>query len=98
MPEEVDHLLKIVFIKGLCRTANVAKIDAGPKGLVITLRDGLFPNPEGLVGYIAKQGENAKIRPDQSILVKRDWPTDEHKLKGSAVIMSQLAALAEASE
>ncbi|TIR87223.1 MAG: hypothetical protein E5X19_25545, partial [Mesorhizobium sp.] len=30
LPEEVTHLLKIVFIKALCRKANVEKLDAGP--------------------------------------------------------------------
>ncbi len=32
LPEEVVHLLQIVTIKGMCRKANVAKIDVGPKG------------------------------------------------------------------
>ena len=36
LPEEVEHLLKIVFIKALCRKANVEKLDAGPKGVVIS--------------------------------------------------------------
>ncbi len=38
LPQEVEHLLKIVFIKGLCRKANVEKLDAGPKGVVIHFR------------------------------------------------------------
>ncbi len=29
LPEEVQHLLKIVYIKSLCRKANVEKLDAG---------------------------------------------------------------------
>ena len=32
LPEEVQHLLKIVGIKALCRRANVEKVDTGPKG------------------------------------------------------------------
>ena len=32
MPDEVQSLLKVVFIKSLCRIANVEKLDAGPKG------------------------------------------------------------------
>ena len=32
LPEEVEHLLKIVYVKALCRRANVEKVDAGPKG------------------------------------------------------------------
>ena len=32
LPPEADQLLKVVAIKGLCREANVAKIDVGPEG------------------------------------------------------------------
>ena len=64
LPLEVQHLLKIVYIKSLCRTANVEKLDAGPKGVVVQFRNREFPNPAALVGYIAKQGTLAKIRPD----------------------------------
>ena len=94
LPEEVDHLLKIVFIKALCRKANVDKLDAGPKGVVVRFRDRQFPNPAGLVRYIGDQGANAKIRPDQSVVLMRDWSTPEKRLKGSAVLMTQLAKLA----
>ena len=37
LPEEVEHLLKIVAIKHLCRVAMVEKIEAGPKGATISL-------------------------------------------------------------
>ena len=94
LPEEVEHLLKIVFIKGLCRKANVEKLDAGPKGIVLHFRKREFPDPAGLVRYIAEQGSLAKIRPDQSVVFTRDWPNAEKRLAGSAVVMTQLARLA----
>ena len=94
LPDEVQHLLKIVYIKALCRRANVEKLDAGPKGVVIQFRKGTFNNPVGLVKMIAEQGSLAKIRPDQSIVFIRDWPTAEKRLNGSAVIMTQLAKIA----
>jgi len=94
LPAEVEHLLKIVFIKGLCRRANVEKLDAGPKGVVIHFRKREFPDPAGLVRYIGEQGSLAKIRPDQSVVFVRDWPNAEKRLAGSAVVMTQLARLA----
>jgi transcription-repair coupling factor (superfamily II helicase) len=97
LPDEVEHLLKIVFIKGLCRRANVEKLDAGPKGVVIQFRKREFPNPAGLVGYIAEQGAAAKIRPDHSVVFVRDWPSAGKRLAGSAVVMTQLARLAGAA-
>ena len=94
LPDEVQHLLKIVFIKALCRQANVEKLDAGPKGVVIHFRDKEFADPVGLVRFIGEQGSLAKIRPDQSVVFMRDWPNAEKRLAGSAVIMTQLARMA----
>ena len=37
LPDEVEHLLQIVAIKALCRRANVEKLDAGPKGVVLVV-------------------------------------------------------------
>ena len=77
--------------------ANVEKLDAGPKGVVIQFRDKQFPNPAALVQYIAGQGSLAKIRPDQSVFLMRDLPSQEKRLAGAAVVMTQLAKLAEAA-
>lgn len=93
-PDEVKHLLRIVYIKGLCRKANVEKIDAGPKGAVIGFRNNEFANPAGLVQFITEQGVLAKLRPDQRIFLSRDWGTASKRLKGTAIIMTQLAKLA----
>jgi transcription-repair coupling factor (superfamily II helicase) len=95
LPIEVQHLLKIVYIKSLCRVANVEKLDAGPKGVVVQFRNKQFPNPAALVGYIAKQGTLAKIRADHSVFLSRDYPTPEKRLTGAAQVMTQLAALAK---
>ncbi|MEO1746626.1 MAG: transcription-repair coupling factor, partial [Pseudomonadota bacterium] len=94
LPDEVEHLLKIVYIKALCRNANVEKLDAGPKGAVITFRDQNFPNPAGLVKLIGEQGSLAKIRPDQSVVFARDWPNAEKRLQGAAMLMTKLVQIA----
>lgn len=94
LPDEVQHLLKIVFIKALCRQANVEKLDAGPKGVVIHFRSKEFADPVGLVRYIGEQGSQAKIRPDHSVVFMRDWPNAEKRLAGSAIVMTQLARMA----
>ncbi|MGV8939383.1 MAG: transcription-repair coupling factor [Allorhizobium sp.] len=97
MPMEVQHLLKVVYIKALCRTANVEKVEAGPKGVVVQFRNREFPNPGALVGYIAKQGSMAKIRGDHSVFLTRDLPTPEKRLSGAAMVMTQLAEMARAA-
>jgi transcription-repair coupling factor (superfamily II helicase) len=92
LPPEVEHLLQIVAIKSLCRRANVEKIDAGPKGAVISFRDNIFPNPERLIGFIREQ--SARVRPDQKVVFFDDWEEPELRLKGTAAILRDLVRLA----
>jgi transcription-repair coupling factor (superfamily II helicase) len=95
LPEEVRHLIDIVSIKLLCRTANVSNIDAGPKGAVFTFRDGKFPNPDALVQWINDQGSRAKIRPDMKLVIIRNWETPEDRLNGTRQLMQTLVKLAD---
>ncbi|AQX26614.1 transcription-repair coupling factor [Bartonella sp. Raccoon60] len=94
LPLEVQHLLKVFYIKILCRKAHVEKIDAGPKGIVIQFRNNYFENGIALVQWVEKQGSMAKIRPDQSIVFIRDWTKVNERLVGVANIMTQLAEMA----
>ena len=95
MPQEVRHLLDTVVLKALCRRANVAKIEAGPKGAVLSFRDDTFANPEGLVAFIREQGRDAKVRPDMKVVLFDDWETPEERLKGATAILRRLVSIAE---
>jgi transcription-repair coupling factor (superfamily II helicase) len=97
LPEEVQHLFEIVAIKQLCRIALVEKIDAGPKGATISFRNAQFPNPFALVKLINAHSGTMKVRPDQKVVVTRDWPTPQSRLKGAAALLGQLAKLAQAA-
>jgi transcription-repair coupling factor (superfamily II helicase) len=95
LPEEVQHLLDIVAIKSLCRRANVEKVDAGPKGAVLSFRDNTFAEPEALVGFIREQGPAARVRPDMKVVFFDEWERPDDRLKGTTEILRRLAALAE---
>lgn len=95
LPEEVRNLFKIAAIKAYCRRANVEKVDAGPKGAVISFRDDKFAQPEKLVYFIRQHGNAAKVRPDMKVVFLQDWRTAEERLHGTTEIMRQLAYLAE---
>ena len=97
LPEEVEHLLKIVAIKHLCRVAMVEKIEAGPKGATVTFRNNAYPNAGGLVRLITDHARTMKVRPDQKMVVMREWPTPEERLKGAEALLHQLARLAKAA-
>ncbi|WP_245454148.1 transcription-repair coupling factor [Aquabacter cavernae] len=94
-PPEVDHLLRLAQIKALARKANVGKVDAGPKGVVLTFRENQFADPSGLVAMIHAEGPQAKVRPDFKVVFLHDWPTAAARLKGTHAVLKKLAALAE---
>jgi len=95
LPEEVEYLLQVVSIKSLCRRANVERIEVGPKGAVLSFRDNIFLNPEGLIAYIGKYPEGARVRPDMKVVFFEEWETPSQRLKGAAGILRTLAGIAE---
>jgi transcription-repair coupling factor (superfamily II helicase) len=97
LPQEVTHLFEIVAIKQLALAAGVEKIDAGPKGGTISFRNNAFANPVALIKLINQHSGTMKVRPDQKIVVTRDWPAPDDRLKGAKALLSQLAKLAEAA-
>ena len=94
LPPEAGQLLKVVAIKGLCREANVAKIDVGPKGAVVSFRNDDFKNPAGLIDFIGKNPVAWRIRPDHKVVVKGEWETPEQRLNAAERVLRELAKLA----
>jgi transcription-repair coupling factor (superfamily II helicase) len=96
LPPEADHLLKVVGVKGLCRQANVAKLDVGPKGAVVAFYKDSFANPAGLVATVQQRPQDWKLRPDNKLVVKGEWETPDERLAAAERIVGQLAKLAAA--
>jgi len=94
LPDEVENLLKIIAIKRLCRSAGVEKVEAGPKGAVVSFRNNTFARPEALVKFIARQAGTVKVRPDQKLVFQRGWDTDQARVQGLHRLMNELVKLA----
>ena len=94
LPPEAAQLLKVVGIKGMCREANVAKIDVGPKGAVISFRNEVFGNPAGLVQHIQKNAVTWRLRPDNKVVVKGEWESPGQRLNAADMILKALSDLA----
>ncbi|MDP3173594.1 MAG: transcription-repair coupling factor, partial [Phenylobacterium sp.] len=94
LPPEAGQLLKVVAIKGLCREANVSKIDVGPKGAVVTFRGDQFKDPMALIQFIQKNQIAWRLRPDHKVVVKGEWETPEQRLAAAERVLSELARLA----
>ena len=94
LPAEVDMLLRVVRIKGMCRAAGIAKLDSGPKGAVIQFYQDKFISPSGLAQYLLDSRGTAKIK-DNKLIVLRDWTNDDKKIKGAYIIARELAVMAK---
>ena len=97
LPEEAGQLLKVMAIKGLCRQANVSKIDVGPKGAVVSFRDEAFPNPLGLIKLVQGKPQDWKVRPDNKVVVKGEWDRPDARLNAAERILTVLAKVALAA-
>src|SRR5436190_14210691 len=96
LPAEVESLLQIIGIKRDCKEAGVERVEAGPKGAVITLRDNRFANPAGLVELIQKNAGTLKLRPDQKLVYLRNWEDEKERLAGVAKLMQAVVKIARA--
>ena len=97
LPAEVDMLLRVVRIKGMCRAAGIAKLDSGPKGAVIQFYQDKFISPSGLAQYLLDSRGTAKIK-DNKLIVLRDWTNDDKKVKGAYIIARELAVMAKSQK
>ena len=91
LPTEVESLLKVMKIKRLCRKAHVEKVDAGPKGVVLTIRHKDISEPSIILNAIT-QNSGWRLRPDQTILVKGDFEKPGPRLKGTELVVKALVA------
>ena len=99
LPEEVENLLETVALKRACREAGVEKLDAGPKGMVLTFRKNNFNNPGGLIAWINTAAATIKIRPDHKLVVTRDMNVSTRLATARDVLQSltKLANLQDAA-
>jgi transcription-repair coupling factor (superfamily II helicase) len=91
LPDEVDALLKVMKIKRLCRRAHVAKVDAGPKGVVLTMRHEDIKDPSVVMNSIT-QNSGWRLRPDQTILVRGNFDTPKARVQGGEKAVKALIA------
>ncbi len=94
LPPEVKNLLHVIAIKQLCKRAGVEKIDAGPKGAVVSFRNDHFAHPERLIGYIQQQIGSVKLRPDHKLVCMRPWEEPERRIEGVERLVRDLTELA----
>lgn len=70
IPPEVENLLTTIEIKQMCYTANIGKIDAGAKGILIAFHNDTFHAVDQLLALVNRSFGVVKIRPDQKLFIE----------------------------
>lgn len=94
LPSATQNLFKIIEIKQNCVAANIAKIDVGPKGALVSFFEDRFPRPEALVAYIQRLNGVARLRPDSKLVLNRAWADPAARLNGALQLSKGLAKAA----
>ncbi|MFZ1477990.1 MAG: TRCF domain-containing protein, partial [Sphingorhabdus sp.] len=94
IPSPAQNLLRLIEIKQNALVAGVSKIEAGPRGALVSFHQDSPPNVPGLLAYVEKIGATAKLRPDSKLVITRNWPDPASKLNGCLQLSKGLAALA----
>lgn len=96
LPDATQNLLTLIEAKLNCRTAHIQKLEIGPRGAVVSFRNDSVPNPAGLIAYVQRLNGIAKLRPDQKLVIGRNWPSPAARLNGAAQLAKGLAKVARA--
>ena len=94
LPTEVENLLEIIAIKQLCRAAGVERIEAGPKGAVVSFRANRFARPDKLIAFITREAGTIQLRPDHKLVYRRAWDAARTRVAGINRLLQDLATLA----
>ncbi len=97
LPGEVENLLQVMTIKQLCRQAGIAKVDAGPKGAVLSFHEDKPTAPDRLIAYLqsgARDG-SVRIRPDQRLVVQASWGKPKGRVAGLRKALANLVPEAQ---
>ncbi len=94
IPAPTANLLRLIQIKINALAAGVAKIEVGARGTLVSFQNDTPPNILGLLAYVEKLGDVAKLRPDSKLVINRIWHDPDSRLNGCVQLSKGLAGVA----
>jgi transcription-repair coupling factor (superfamily II helicase) len=98
LPGPTQNLLQLIEVKRQAIAANIAKIDVGAKGALVSFHKDSFPDPAGLIAYVERLKGTAKLRPDMKLVITRNWGNAEARLHGLIQLTKGLSVIARRAE
>jgi len=94
LPAPTQNLVRLIEIKHQAIEANIAKIDVGARGTLVTFHNDDFPDGPGLVAYVDRLKDTAKLRPDMKLVINRAWGDPQSRLNGLFQLTKGLSGIA----
>ncbi len=82
LPPATANLVRLIEIKHQAIAANIAKIDVGARGTLVTFHNDDFPDPVGLLAWVDRLEGTARLRPDMKLVINRAWGDPQSRLNG----------------
>jgi transcription-repair coupling factor (superfamily II helicase) len=96
LPAETQQLLDVTAVKVTCKSLGISKLDAGPKGVVVTFRDDTKVDPAQLMMLVRSRPGKMKLRPDSKLVVMGISADPKNRMTAIKGLMRELAATASA--
>jgi len=94
LPDATANLVRLIEIKHQAIQANIAKIDVGARGTLVSFHKDDFPDPAGLLAYVERLQGTAKLRPDMKLVINRAWSDPQSRLNGLIQLTKGLSSIA----
>ena len=94
LPAATANLVRLIEIKHQAIEANIAKIDVGAQGTLVTFHQDDFPDGPGLIAYVDRLQGTARLRPDMKLVISRAWNSPESRLNGLFQLTKGLSGIA----
>ena len=98
LPPATANLVKLIEIKQQAIIANIAKIDVGAAGTLVSFHNDDFADPAGLLAYVERLQGTARLRPDMKLVITRAWGDPQSRLNGLYQLTRGLAGIVTRSE
>ncbi|MDG6079718.1 transcription-repair coupling factor [Erythrobacter litoralis] len=95
LPAATANLVRLIEIKHQAMEANISKIDVGAAGTLVTFHNDDFPDGPGLIAYVDRLKDTAKLRPDMKLVISRAWNSPESRLNGLFQLTKGLSGIAK---
>ena len=93
LPEPTANLVTLIRIKQQAIAAHIARIDVGARGTLVSFHKDDFPDPAGLVAYVERLKDTARLRPDMKLVINRAWSNPQARLNGLLQLTKGIAGI-----